>query len=292
MATKPPSLDASTTDLIAAVGENLFALFRSMVSALPGSDHFESDRLSRHLTFPHSPMFKGVWQTRLLPNEVDAAIDETIAWFRERRAPFFFWWTDEATQPADLGERLMKGGLISMEEQQKVLASGIVQTAAGAPCMVADLLHMNEAALSQTPPGFTIEEIQDEQALADFKSVFVSAYGVPEWAGQAWVDATLSAGIGRTPWRMYLGRLDGKPVATNMLFNGGGVASVYGVAVLASARGTGIGGAITLQPLLAARRMGYRYAVLFSSEMGVHAYQRIGFRLTPSRINRYLWRDS
>ena len=35
--------------------------------------------------------------------------------------------------------------------------------------------------------------------------------------------------------------------------------------------------------------MGYNYAVLFSSEMGIGAYERIGFRLTPSRINRYLW---
>ena len=36
--------------------------------------------------------------------------------------------------------------------------------------------------------------------------------------------------------------------------------------------------------------MGYNYGVLFSSEMGVSGYQRIGFRLTGSRINRYLWR--
>jgi GNAT superfamily N-acetyltransferase len=156
--------------------------------------------------------------------------------------------------------------------------------------MVADLLHMHEAALSQTPPGFTIEEIQDEAALYAFKKVFVEVYSIPDWAGQAWVDAALQVGIGHTPWKMYLGRLDGAPVATNMLFNGGGVASVYAVGTLPSARGAGIGGAITLKPLLEARRMGYRYGVLFASEMGIHAYQRIGFQLTTGRINRYMWR--
>ena len=106
--------------------------------------------------------------------------------------------------------------------------------------------------------------------------MFVEAYGIAEWAGQAWVDAALRSGIGRTPWKMYLGRLDGEPVATNMLFNGAGVGGICGSTV-AWAGGKGIGGAITLKPLLEARSMGYRYAVLFSSEMGIGVYERIGF---------------
>ena len=55
-------------------------------------------------------------------------------------------------------------------------------------------------------------------------------------------------------------------------------------------RGRGIGGAITLRPLLEARDQGYRYAALFATELGVGAYRRIGFRDTGARINRYLWR--
>jgi ribosomal protein S18 acetylase RimI-like enzyme len=70
------------------------------------------------------------------------------------------------------------------------------------------------------------------------------------------------------------------------------VASVYAVATVPAARGKGIGAAITLKPLLEAREMGYRYAVLFSSEMGVRVYERIGFHLTNVRINRYLWRNA
>lgn len=90
---------------------------------------------------------------------------------------------------------------------------------------------------------------------------------------------------------MYVGYLNDEAVATNMLFNGGGVASVYAVATLPSARGQGIGAAITLKPLLKAREMGYGYAVLFSTEMGVGVYERIGFKLTSARINRYLWQN-
>ncbi len=274
-----------------AVEENLFDLFRAMAAILPDSEIVESDKLSYHLTFPTNPMFKGVWQTRLQADEVEAAIDQTIAWFKARNAPFFFWWTGPGTQPRDLGERLMARGLLSMEEQMEDLAPGIRQTAAGAPGMVADLRQMNEALLAQTPPGFTIEEAHTETALLDFKRVFVDSYEIPDWAGQAWVDAALKVGIGQTPWRMYVGYLNGEAVATNMLFNGGGVASVYAVATLPSARGQGIGAAITLKPLLKAREMGYRYAVLFSTEMGVGVYERIGFKLTSARINRYLWQN-
>ena len=158
--------------------------------------------------------------------------------------------------------------------------------------MVADLQHMNEGALITVPPGFVIEEVRDEHMLLDFKRVFVETYGIPEWAGQAWVDATQHAGIGRTPWKMYVGYLNGAAVATNMLFNGGGVASVYAVATSPSAQRQGIGGAITLKPLLEARQMGYRHAVLFATEMGVPVYERLGFRQTGVRIDRYLWRNT
>jgi ribosomal protein S18 acetylase RimI-like enzyme len=285
------STPASDIDVLTAVDENLFDLFRAMANAL-GGELEETDRLCRHLTFPTNPMFKGVWRTRLSLDEADEAIDETIAWFKQRGAPYFFWWTGHGTQPVDLGQRLTARGLISMEEQQHQLASGIVSTASGSPCMVADLQRMNEAALTTVPPGFTIEAVRDETMLVDFKRVFVETYGIPEWAGQGWVDATLHAGLEHTPWKMFVGYVQGVAVATNMLFNGGGVASVYAVATLPAAQRQGIGGAITLQPLLAARELGYRHAVLFATEMGVPVYERLGFRQTGARIDRYLWRNT
>jgi GNAT superfamily N-acetyltransferase len=282
---------ASDTELANAVQENLFALFRAMAAALPGSEIVESEKISYHHAFPSNPMFKGVWRTRLSDAEADAVIDETLAWYRARQAPFIFWWTEQGTTPGDLGERLMKRGMLSMERQMEDFAKGIQSTEVGAPGMIADLRHMNEATLRQVPGGFTIDAARTETDLYEFKRVFIEGYEAPEWAAQAWVDATLRVGIGQTPWKMYVGRLNGEAVATNILFNGGGVASVYGVATVPSARGKGIGGAITLKPLLEARDMGYRYAVLFASEMGIHAYERIGFRLCEARINRFLWRN-
>lgn len=293
MATDSILKNATDEQLGLAVFENLYDLFRAMAHALPKAILNETEKLSRHLSFPTNPMFKGVWKSRLTADEADAAIEATIAWFKEQNAPYFFWWTGGATTPKDLEEHLANHGLISMTEQTQELAKGILSTEQGSPCMIAELDRMNESVLTKTPNGFAIKEIENETELNDFKKVFVETYQIPEWAGQAWVDATLNIGIAKTPWQMFVGYLDGKPVATNMLFNGGGVASVYAVATIPSAQGKGIGAAITLKPLLDARdKGGYKYAVLFSTEMGAKVYQRIGFRMTDVRINRYLWRNA
>ncbi len=223
MRTDPILTSATDEQLGLAVFENLYDLFRAMAWTLPDSQIVENEKFSRHLTFPGNPMFKGVWRTRLNSNETDKAIQDTISWFKERNAPFFFWWTGGDSSPADLDERLARHGMISMEEQTQELAKGILSTESGSPCMVAELSNMNEDVLKNIPNGFNIEEITTEASLYEFKKVFVETYEIPDWAGQAWVDATLKVGIGKTSWKMYIGRLDGNPVATNMLYTAAGL---------------------------------------------------------------------
>lgn len=289
MTDAPILVQPSATELAAAVEGNLEALFRAMVTALDGEIE-ETDRLGRHLASPTNPMFKGVWRTRLTPEEAGAAIDETIAWFAMRQAPFFFWWTGAETTPFDIGERLVARGLIDMAEMSTQMAPGMYSSQIGAPGMVADLAHLDDSLLQRPPKGFTIEEVQDEAALDAFCRVLVAGFGMPEQMAQGWAQASQGAGIGDTPWQLYLGRLDGEPVATNMGFNGAGVASFYGLAVVPAARRKGIGAAITVAPLLAARNAGYRHAVLFSTDEAVPLYEHLGFRDCGVRINRYLWR--
>lgn len=267
-----PLTQASAPQLAAAVEDNLFALFRAMTHALPDSILVEGDDLSHHLAFPSNPMFKGVWRTRLTPDTADAAIDQTLAWYKAHNAPFLFWWIGPDTQPADLPARLQ--------------ARGFMVHMAGDPGMAADL-HTLPATIP-TPAGFTIVHASDQKTLEDWRDVFCTTYEVPAFAGQAWVDATLRAGP-NAPWQMYLGYLNGQPVATNILFKGAGVAGVYGVGTVPGARGQGIGAAITLQPLLDARALGYRYGVLFSTELGHSVYRRLGFYDVSCKIGRYLW---
>ncbi|MFU8772995.1 MAG: hypothetical protein ACNA8H_11315, partial [Anaerolineales bacterium] len=140
------------TELVNAVHENLYALFRSM-HILPGSEVLESDEISYHNAFPINPMFKGAWRTRLPVEEVEATIDETQAWFNQRRAPSFFWWTDPQTQPAELAERLQKRGFDG--------------NFPGEPGMVGDLFALNQDV--RMPPGLTIRQVVDQKTLLDWR---------------------------------------------------------------------------------------------------------------------------
>ncbi len=258
-----------------AVAADLFALFRTFAATL-GGELEETSELCRHMTWPPNPMFKGAWQPHLTPETADDAIVETIAWFQARKAPFFFWWLDPSAAPQDLAERLIAHGLVPWDTH--------------APGMAAPLADLRYELLAQVPPGFEITRVQTEIDLLDFKQAFVAGLEVPEWAGQAWVDATLAVGIEHTPWRCYVGRIHGTPVASNMLFKGAGVASVFGVGTHPDFRRQGIGAAITLLPLQDARDQGYQYGVLFGTELGVPVYRRLGFHDVPSTISRYLWR--
>lgn len=271
----PPRSDLSEDELSHAFADNLFELFRAM-TYLPGAELDESSQLSCHLAPPFSPMFKGIWRSRLAEHEADGAIVKVVDWFKRRSAPFAFWWLDSRATPVNLAERLQAHGFVPWEEH----ALG----------MAAELSALKYELMANVPQGYTQERVADEQGLIDFKTAFVNGFEVPEWAGQAWVDATLAFGIENAPWQCYVGRLNGTPVASSILFNGAGVASVFGVATVALARGKGIGAAITLIAYEQARLIGYRYGVLFGTELGVPVYHRIGFRDGGSTMSRYLWR--
>jgi len=273
--TTPPLFDPTDEQLTFAFAANLFDLFRAM-SHLPGAELQELPQLSRHFAAPFNPMFKGIWYSRLAADEADQAIAESIEWFKGRNAPFAFWWVDPLATPSDLSARLLAAGFAPWEEN--------------APGMAADLDSLKYELIGHVPDGYVQERIADERALDDFVEAFVRGFEVPEWAALAWKEATVAFGIEHAPWRCYVGRLNGKPVASNILFNGAGVASVFGLATAPEARGKGIGAAITLLAYDEARQLGYRHGVLFGTDMGVPVYRRIGFRDVGATISRYLWR--
>jgi GNAT superfamily N-acetyltransferase len=156
-----------------------------------------------------------------------------------------------------------------------------------APGMWIDLTNMDDQL--KTPPDFHFETVRDETGLNHFVNGLVSAFEMPEWAANSWREASLAYGLDHLPYTLYVGYLGDQPVATNVLFNGGGVASVYAVGVAPKARGKGIGRAITVLPLLEARKHGAHIGVLFSTEEGYPVYQKIGFA-EFCRVKRYLWR--
>jgi GNAT superfamily N-acetyltransferase len=274
MTTDPILKNATEEELGRAVEENVFAMFRSMSEVLNGEIE-ETPQLSRYHTSPFSPIFKGAYRANLAVEDSDQAIVETIAWFKDRNAPFFFWWIGHDTRPTDLGERLVAHGFSVFEKD--------------APAMVAEIDNLNWD--NPRPSELRLAPITNDDQLVQWKQTFIEAFSVPEFAGQAWVDATQAVGIGKTPWQLLLGTLNSETVCCGLLYCGGGVAGLLGLGTLPAYRRKGIGSAMQLERLRIARDLGYRYAVLFASEMGYSPYLKLGFKDTGRRVSRYLWRS-
>jgi ribosomal protein S18 acetylase RimI-like enzyme len=270
-----PVASLTELELGLAVEESMFDLFRSF-ARLPGGELDDRWGYSVHHAFPASPMFKGIWGLRLAARDVEPALDAALAWQRDRQARFAFVWAGPGTDAVDLGAHLAARGLEIWEQD--------------APGQAAELDELDWEALRRVPDGFAVERVRDDDGLSEWGATFVAGFGVPDWAGEAWVEATRAFGIGAAPWALYLGRLGGDPVATSLLFCGAGVASLLGVGTVEGVRRQGIGAAVTLAGLADARKAGYRYAAFFSTETGVSLYRRLGFRATGSGISRWLWR--
>ncbi|MFN0155371.1 MAG: GNAT family N-acetyltransferase [Gaiella sp.] len=250
----------------------LYALFRAMVQTLPGSELDEAGTVSRHHCSPLNPMFKGAWQLSASdPSTIDSSIDETLEWFAERGAPVVFWWCD-AESPDDLGTRLEARGLQPFEVGAPVLEAPL------------DALRAVHAALA----GLRIDQVETEEQLQEWKAAFLASFEVPEFAVQAWVDATLQSGLGRTPWRLSVATLAGATVGSAMLFVNGPVAALMQMGVVPGARRQGIGAALQLERVAQARELGCTTAALFASADGYSPYLRLGFRDTGRRLSRYL----
>ncbi|HUY76995.1 MAG TPA: GNAT family N-acetyltransferase [Ktedonobacterales bacterium] len=191
---------------------------------------------------------------------LDATITATIAAFGARGLSFT-WWIGPTTRPPDLALRLLAHGLTHLGE---------------GPGMAVDLDTL--PAHVPTPEGLTIAPVDDDAALEAWVRMAGAGYGEPEDVLQARLAVHTSLGLAPgLPLRRYLARLDGQPVAMSAYFLAAGVVGVYEVATLPAARRQGIGAAITLAPLLAARKLGYHVGVLESSPMGVGVYTSLGF---------------
>jgi GNAT superfamily N-acetyltransferase len=261
--------DLSAPALVTAIEENWFEVFRLFRHWPQAEVHDDPDMLWTITDIPY-PLCNSVLRAQLEPDNVDAAIEAATARCRSRDVPLL-WLIGPATRPANLGQYLEAHGVTYARESIG---------------MAADFLELNEDL--PAPPSLTIEQVSDVEILKQWCHTLVVGFEGLGFMEDAWLELWSTVGLGtQSPMYHYLGRLNGKPVATSSLFLGAGVAGIYDVVTLPEARRQGIGAAITLGPLREARALGYRVGILQASEMGFSVYHRIGFR-EYCRIGNYI----
>lgn len=173
----------------------------------------------------------------------------------------------------------------SIEINDALLAHGLIFKESFATEMAIDLSILPKD--QPIHPGLRIIPVVDEHILKQWIHVASIGFRISEKFEQVWHDFFVDV-ILNPRFRTYLALIDGKPVATSQLFLSEGVAGIYNVTCLPEARGQGIGSAITLAPLLAAREMGYQIGALQASQKGYNVYRRLGFQ-DVGNLSLYLW---
>jgi ribosomal protein S18 acetylase RimI-like enzyme len=204
-----------------------------------------------------NPVFGG----RFAADSADRRIAEIVDWYAHRGDPFS-WWLGPDSEPADLADRLLQHGF-NLDEAH---LPGMAAVLDGLPPV-------------DMPPGTSIDRVKDATEFRTFCDVLAAGFEAPSLLADAFFRLA-EVGFGDdVPYRHYLARVNGRPVATTTSVIAGDVLGIYNVATLPDARGRGTARAITLASMSDGALTGCAMAVLQSSEMGRSVYERLGFRV-------------
>jgi hypothetical protein len=260
--------DSSPARVALVLDANKIA-FGMLLSTLPQATLHDEPGLLWFETGVNGSPFNGVLQTRLALEALPDTIKRVRRHFQQRHLPFH-WYLGPDFQPANLGDLLVTHGIGHNEDE---------------PGMAADLFSRNFDL--PTVSNLSISQVMTEDQVRQWSRT--TYCGAPEEAIQGVFTANSGLPLDQPrPLRLYLGTLDGEPVATSALFFAAGVAYIGRIVTVHAFRQRGIGTAITLHTMLEACRAGYRIAVLNASSMGINIYRRLGFK-ECCLISTYGW---
>jgi ribosomal protein S18 acetylase RimI-like enzyme len=186
-------------------------------------------------------------------------VKKSISKFKDNHLQFA-WWTGFEGEPQDLTEYLVEYGLRKSEEEL-----AMVRELASAPSL-------------DISPAITIMRVTNSKIMQDFLSIIIEI--VPheskaitrffQQAGPIICDA--KAGI-----EYYVGYLGVKPISTCSVFFSEDIAGIFDIIALPESRGKGIGSAMTIAAINAAKNRGYNTCVLTATNDAKYLYEKLGF---------------
>jgi GNAT superfamily N-acetyltransferase len=199
----------------------------------------------------------GVLRTTVAGDAVPALIADVHAWFPPGIR--WTWETSAMDRPTDLSAHLAAAGFSRL---------------AVLPAMTLPL----SAALPRRPSPMDVAEVLDPSDLEAWLTVRDANHPLDTATRTAWLrpaprDPSFRQVVARDP--------DGRPVGSMSIFVDGDTAGLYHVDVVPSARGQGVGAAMTGAALDVAATYGARIAVLTATDPGKRLYGRLGFEPVP-----------
>jgi len=143
--------------------------------------------------------------------------------------------------------------------------------------------HLDDLPPVAPPAGVEIVRVQTEQDQADWLDVHMAGFEEPA-AARPDLRQYLAAALAdpQPTLAHFVARRAGAPCAISTLLYAPLVAGIYHVTTLPADRGRGLGKALTLAAMHAARAAGYADAFLAATPSGFPLYQRLGFETVVS----------
>ena len=242
MAAPSPHTDISDRGLIEAIAADQVAA-RITGPEIKVETHLDPD-VAWAVAPLADPFRNVVVDAHFSPATADARIAEIAARYREAGTSFV-WWVSPYDEPDDLGARLAAAGMI---------------LEGTAPAMAAILA---DVPLDEPPPAeLEVVPVTDAGTLDEFLDVIAADW--LEWTGGEHTPVqrrTLDAWRTQIPPKLlaepvplrWIGRVDGRVVATSRINIGAGVAGLYAISTLPAHRGKGYGRAMTIAALCCRR---------------------------------------
>ncbi len=120
------------------------------------------------------------------------------------------------------------------------------------------------------PPGLEIRPVRTSADLADFVTTIMAAFDMRAGEDLPLTDPRILGG----PLELFVGYINGTPVATSGARIGHGIVDIEWVSCLVKARGSGIGAALTWAATMARPELP---ATLIASDDGQPVYAKMGF---------------
>ena len=231
-----PTFDSDA--ILRAMEENLWALWSRFGKGDGCTLHDGEGALWFETPLPLLP-YNGVLRFSQRA-DVDQAIDHIFRTFRQRQVPFM-WLLHPTAAPPDLDQRLVARGF-----QQAETLHG----------MWMDLEKFSGE--DAQPEGFEIREMRAEKDFDGLMELVAWRWEVPS-ALQAQLlkfRNPFELGVTGRTLRCWIAWRGSEPVAKLILNCDCGAAGVYAVATKPSARGSGLGRALTMRALTTARKEG------------------------------------
>jgi GNAT superfamily N-acetyltransferase len=241
-------------DIIARADENYYAAFRRLATSSDDGEVVEGGGLLLIRTGVPVSRFNVAFVTRRLA-EPRAVIDRAIAYFDGHRLPFVV--------------RLRAG----VDDRAERAAE-----AAGLPFRdtVPGMVMTDVSRAPAQPSGLEVRPVHDPLTLDDHLAILSASFDMPIDLARRLLNESL---LSVPDTELFVGYVDGAPVASSALITSDRVAGVWNVGCIPSHRKRGLGEAMTWHAVRRGAEIGCIMANLQASEMGQPIYGRMGFEV-------------